>query len=149
MVFADLTRNDDYFTSFKNTDVFNIVFEFLNKCLRLNHRSKHGVIQANARGLTFCCWWWCYQWGRVSFVIWFEHKQKSFYLDRLSDDECKTYFRFYKSNINLLIENLQIPERITCYNGSIFNGLEAYCVLFERFALEDLFLSYRWLAITC
>ena len=37
MVFADLTRNDDYFTSFKNIDVFNIVFEFLSEKARTMH----------------------------------------------------------------------------------------------------------------
>ena len=33
----------------------------------------------------------------------------------------------------MLIENLQIPEEITCYYGSIVSGLEAFCVL-KRFA---------------
>ena len=34
----------------------------------------------------------------------------------------------------VLIENLQIPEEITCYNGSIFRELKAYCVLLLSFA---------------
>ena len=33
----------------------------------------------------------------------------------------------------VLIENLQIPEEITCYNDSIFNGLKAFCVLLQPF----------------
>ena len=81
-------------------------------------------------------------------------KYQAFDLDRLSDDECRTYFRFYKSSINLLIENLQILEEITCFKGSIFSGLEAFCVLLKLFAypckyadmipvLVDLYLSYR------
>ena len=53
-------------------------------------------------------------------------KYQAFDLDRLSDDECRTYFIFYKSDINLLIEILQIPEEITCSKGSIFSGLEAF-----------------------
>ena len=34
----------------------------------------------------------------------------------------------------VLIENLQIPEEITCYNGSIFSGLKSYCALLLSFA---------------
>ena len=61
-------------------------------------------------------------------------KYQAFDLDQLSDDECRTYFKFYKSNIDLLIENLQIPWEIMCYNGSVFSGLETFCILLKRFA---------------
>ena len=61
-------------------------------------------------------------------------KYQAFNLDRLSYDECMTYFQFYKSGINLLIENLQVSEEITCYNGSMFSGLEVFCVLFKSSA---------------
>ena len=58
---------------------------------------------------------------------------QAFDLDWLSDDKCRIYFRFFKSDINWLIENLQIPEEITSYNVSIFNGLEAFCALLKPF----------------
>ena len=67
----------------------------------------------------------------LDYLYW---KYQLFDLDRLSDNEGRTYFRFYKSDINLLIENLQIPVEITCYNGSVFSGLEAFCVLFKCFS---------------
>ena len=60
-------------------------------------------------------------------------KYQAFDLGQVSDDKCRTYSRFYKGDINLLIENLQIPEEITCYNGWIFSELEAFCVLLKRF----------------
>lgn len=57
-----------------------------------------------------------------------------FNLDDLSDDECWTEFRFFKADIHRLAEALQVPERITCYNRSVFNGFEAFCALLKRFA---------------
>ena len=61
-------------------------------------------------------------------------KYDPFNLDELSDAECKSYFRFYRSDIYRLAEVLQIPEEITCYNWSVFDGIEALCVFLRRFA---------------
>lgn len=61
-------------------------------------------------------------------------KYQPFDLNLLSDDECRTYFRFYRNDVYLLNEKLHIPEEITCYNGSVFSGLEAFCALLKRFA---------------
>ena len=61
-------------------------------------------------------------------------KYPSFELDVLSDAECKTYFRFYRSDIYRLAEAFQLPEEITCYNGSVFHGIEALSVFLKRFA---------------
>ena len=87
-------------------------------------------------------------------------KYQAFDLDQLSDDECRTYFKFYKSNIDLLIENLQIPWEIMCFMAqfsvdwkhfaSFSNVLLIFAdTLMLYLYLVDLCLSYWWLAITC
>ena len=67
-------------------------------------------------------------------LVYLYWKYQVFDLDRLRNDESRIYFLFYKSEINLLIDNLQIPEEIMCLNGSVLSGLEALCVLLKRFA---------------
>ena len=58
----------------------------------------------------------------------------AFELDNLSDAECKAEFRFLRSDVYRLAEVLGIPDEITTYNRSKFNGLEAFCVFLKRFA---------------
>ena len=52
----------------------------------------------------------------------------------MTDAECFTEFRFYRNDIYRLAEALAIPEEISCYNRSIFNGIESFCVFLKRFA---------------
>ena len=63
---------------------------------------------------------------------------QAFNLDWLSDDRCKTYFRFH-----MLIENLQIREGITCHSGAVFSELEAFCVVLKPFKTFCLSLQIR------
>lgn len=53
-------------------------------------------------------------------------KYKHFELDSLSDGECITEFRFYRHDIYALIEVLNVPEEIVCYNGIKIDGIEAF-----------------------
>ena len=57
-----------------------------------------------------------------------------FDLDRLSDEECWSSFRFYKRDIYDLKGLLHIPDQITTYNRCKVDGLEALCICFDRFA---------------
>lgn len=59
---------------------------------------------------------------------------ESFDLDSMTDDMCKTEFRFFKNDIYNLIEVLNLPDEIICYNGLNVNVVEAVCVLLKRFA---------------
>ena len=43
-------------------------------------------------------------------------------------------FRFWKNDVYILSETLQIPEEMTCYNGLKVDGIEALCVLLRRFS---------------
>ena len=61
-------------------------------------------------------------------------KYNGFDLDSMTDAECQTEFRFYRSDIYRLVDVLDIPGEITCYNRSVFNGIEAFCVFLKRFA---------------
>ena len=57
-----------------------------------------------------------------------------FDLERMEDRECKVEFRFTKREIYLLVETLELPEQIRCFNGTILNSVEALCVCLKRFA---------------
>ena len=46
----------------------------------------------------------------------------------MTDDECKTEFCFFKNNIYLLGEVLQITDVIKCPNGINVNEVEALSV---------------------
>ena len=54
-----------------------------------------------------------------------------FNLDLMTDDECKTEFRFYKNDIYDLSEVLNIPYR---YNSVNADRTEAFCVFLKKFA---------------
>ena len=52
-----------------------------------------------------------------------------FNLDNMTDDECKTEFRFFRNDIYNLINVLRAPAELTCYNGrSDVYLLKAFCV---------------------
>lgn len=69
-------------------------------------------------------------------------KYNNFDLDSLSDDECRSDFRFNKHDIYSLLDVLDLPEKITCPNRFFVYNDEALCMLLRRFAypcrLEDL-----------
>ena len=53
-----------------------------------------------------------------------------FSLDHMSDDECKTEFRFLSRDIDDLANVLEIPEEVTVYNRCKVDGNEAFCIFF-------------------
>ena len=57
-----------------------------------------------------------------------------FNLKEISDDECKTEFRFFRNDIYRLLRVLRVPKYITCPNGIKVTGIEALCVCLKRFA---------------
>ena len=57
-----------------------------------------------------------------------------FDLEKLTDDECKAEFRFYRNDVYNLLEALQIPETFRCSNGLKLDGIEATCILLRRFS---------------
>ncbi|XP_015772316.1 PREDICTED: uncharacterized protein LOC107350588 [Acropora digitifera] len=58
---------------------------------------------------------------------------RHFDLNTISQDECKTEFRFGKTEILVLAEALQIPHCFTCVNGTVASGIEGLCMLLKRF----------------
>ena len=69
-------------------------------------------------------------------------KYEKFNLDSLSDDECKSEFRFLKHDIYNLLDVLDLPDKITYPNRFYVYSDEALCLLLRRFAFpcryEDL-----------
>ena len=57
-----------------------------------------------------------------------------FDLDFLTDEECISNFRFLKNDIYRLVEVFGYPEKFTCYNGTVYNSVEAICIFLRRFA---------------
>ena len=57
-----------------------------------------------------------------------------FDLDTWTDDECRADLRFYKADVYRLAAALHIPDQITTYNRSTFDGLESFCVFLKHFA---------------
>ena len=58
----------------------------------------------------------------------------NFDLDSLSEEECKAEFRFYRNDIYQMLDVLQLPDEIICYNGFHADGSEALCIMLKRFA---------------
>ena len=58
----------------------------------------------------------------------------TFNLDNMTDDECKTEFRFFRNDIYNLINVLRVPAELTCYNGLKDDPVEAMCIFLKRFA---------------
>ena len=50
----------------------------------------------------------------------------------MSEDECKSEFRFDKRDIYRLCDVFEIPEEIRCYNGNVFDK-EALRIFLKRF----------------
>ena len=58
----------------------------------------------------------------------------NFDLDKLTDDECKAEFRFYKNDIYVLKDVLNIPDVFKCKNRLNVDGIEATCIFLKRYA---------------
>ena len=52
------------------------------------------------------------------------HLYPKFDLQNFNDDEFLTEFRFKKADIPRLVQALQIPDVIGCYQGTICDGIE-------------------------
>ena len=52
-----------------------------------------------------------------------------FDLEKFSDDERNTEFRFSKNNIYSLVDALRIPDEVRCPNRQSIDTVEALCVL--------------------
>ena len=55
-----------------------------------------------------------------------------FNLEEMADSECRAEFRVNKRDLPLLAECLQIPDAFVCNQGSVFEGMEALCILLRR-----------------
>ena len=52
----------------------------------------------------------------------------------MTDDECKTEFRFYRNDVYELSEIMNLNDQIVCYNGVNVDRTEAFCIFLKRFA---------------
>ena len=52
----------------------------------------------------------------------------------MTEFEHKAEFRFFKNNIYLMGEVLDIPDTMKCPNGVLVDGMEALSVLLKPFA---------------
>lgn len=58
-----------------------------------------------------------------------------FELQNMNDDECWSEFRlFHSGEISRLIEILNLPQEIVCYNKVTCGIEEAFCIFLKRFA---------------
>ena len=57
-----------------------------------------------------------------------------FDVDEWTDAECVSELRFLKADVYRLAEVFRIPNELKTYNGSVFDGKEAFCVFLKRFA---------------
>ena len=55
-----------------------------------------------------------------------------FNLHEMADSECRAESRVNKRDLPLLAECLQIPDAFVCNQGSVFEGMEALCILLRR-----------------
>ena len=58
----------------------------------------------------------------------------AFDLNEFDDSECLAEFRFYRNELPLLLEALQLPQSFNCHHGTICDGVEALCIRLRRFA---------------
>ena len=62
------------------------------------------------------------------------HDYPGFSLEEMDAAECAVDFRFKKNEIPVLAQALDIPERFTCKQGTICEGIEALCMVLRRFS---------------
>lgn len=61
-------------------------------------------------------------------------KFDKFNLENWCVEECHTELRFAKSDLEQLMQCLQIPEQVTCQQRSICSGMEGLCIVLKRLA---------------
>ena len=59
---------------------------------------------------------------------------KQFCLEIMSDDECKSEFRFLRGDVYRLVNVLQLPQEFVCCNGLKVTPVEALCNFLKRFS---------------
>ena len=64
----------------------------------------------------------------------FPYWKYEFDLESMSNDECMTEFRFFKNDIYMLAETLNLSEIFKCYNGVLVEPLKALCILLKQFS---------------
>ena len=57
-------------------------------------------------------------------------------IDNWEDEECWTELRFGKNDLQLLLNNLQIPDEIVCSQRTVWDAMEGMCILLRRLALS-------------
>ena len=57
-----------------------------------------------------------------------------FNLTSWDDSQCRTDLRFCKKDLALLIDVFQLPDTITCSQGTVCSGIEGLCILLKRLA---------------
>ena len=69
--------------------------------------------------------------SRPLFPYW---KFEEFDLASWDHEECITELRFAKKDLQLLMNYLEIPEKIVCSQGTVCTGIEGLCILLKRLA---------------
>ena len=63
-------------------------------------------------------------------------------IEKLTNDQCRTMFRFDRDDIKILCHALKIPEKIICENRTTATNIEGLCIVLRRLAypcrLDDL-----------
>jgi hypothetical protein len=63
-------------------------------------------------------------------------------IEKLTNDQCRTMFRFDRDDIKILSHALQTPEIIICENRTTATNIEGLCIVLRRLAypsrLDDL-----------
>ena len=61
-------------------------------------------------------------------------KYERFNIDNWEDQECYTKLRFGKNDLELLRNNLHIPDEIVCSQRTVCDAMEGMCILLKRLA---------------
>ncbi|CAG2244686.1 unnamed protein product [Mytilus edulis] len=63
-------------------------------------------------------------------------------VEKLTNEQCRSFFRFDKDDIEILRRALRIPEKVVCSNRTTARGIDGLCMVLRRLAypcrLEDL-----------
>ena len=58
--------------------------------------------------------------------------ERTFNVEKYSDDDCIKNFRFARQDLINLAEGLQIPPEVTTPTGTRFDAIEGLCILLRR-----------------
>ncbi|CAC5404316.1 unnamed protein product [Mytilus coruscus] len=63
-------------------------------------------------------------------------------VEKLTNEQCRSFFRFDKDDIEILHRALRIPDKVVCSNCTTARGIDGLCMVLRRLAypsrLEDL-----------